>query len=249
VASGDRVNARRLGRLPVLLFTLAALLLSPQLDASRALVSEASSAHSCLETRIGVSEIEGRDLVGALGSLSAEERSGYAVSSGGGAAGEHLAVLVHNGGFGKAFLGKSGARGIGKKAYSRIERVYASVSKSSNKRLGEYLSRRGVGGPGLNDELIRVLKGESPGLQVGEMLRGNAIDAVMKDRILRLKQAKVLSSWIHVTPSGFGPDVFLSRTGAFRKNLDWFIDFSTPGQITNKLTKYGRRGEVWLSHR
>lgn len=80
----------------MLLFTLAALLLSPQLDASRALASEASSAHSYLETRIGASEIEGRDLVGALGSLSAEERSGYAVSSGGGAAGEHLALLVHN---------------------------------------------------------------------------------------------------------------------------------------------------------
>ena len=99
------MNARQPARLPVLLFTLAALLLSPQLDASRALTSAAAnaSAPSYLETRIRASEIEGRDLVGALGVLSAEERSGYAASSGGSAAGEHLAVLVHNGGLSRSF--------------------------------------------------------------------------------------------------------------------------------------------------
>lgn len=107
------MNARQPGRLPALLFTLAALLLSPQLDASRALTSAAAnaSAPSYLETRIGASETEGRDLVGALGALSAEERSGYVVSSGGSAAGEHLAVLVHNGGLkevAKKLLGGAG---------------------------------------------------------------------------------------------------------------------------------------------
>ena len=86
------------GAVGALLFTLAAVLVAPEVDASRALASGAAnaSAPSYLETRIGASEIEGRDLVGALGSLSAEERSGYAVSSGGSAAGEHLRVLVHN---------------------------------------------------------------------------------------------------------------------------------------------------------
>ena len=93
------VRRRVRGAVGALLFTLAAVLVAPEIDASRALASGAAnaSAPSYLETRIGASEIEGRALVGALGSLSAEERSGYAVSSGGSAAGEHLRVLVHNG--------------------------------------------------------------------------------------------------------------------------------------------------------
>ncbi|HQP89245.1 MAG TPA: hypothetical protein PLL76_23565 [Thermoanaerobaculia bacterium] len=127
MASGDRVNARQPGRLPVLLFTLAALLLSPQLDASRALASAAAnaSAPSYLETRIGASEIEGRDLVGALGTLSAEERSGYAASSGGSAAGEHLAVLVHNGAFSKARLRR--LTRWGRKGLQKLSRLRGEI--------------------------------------------------------------------------------------------------------------------------
>ena len=101
------------GAVGALLFTLAAVLVAPEIDASRALTSGAAnaSAHSYLETRIGVSEIEGRDLVGALGALSAEERPGYAASSGETAAGEHHRVLVHNA---RAGVVAKVARAIGK---------------------------------------------------------------------------------------------------------------------------------------
>lgn len=128
----------------MLLFTLAALLLSPQLDASRALAGEASSAPSYLETRIGASEIEGRDLVGALGALSAEERSGYAVSSGEGAAGEHHRVLVHNGGAGLV------------KALAKAERAAEKVARASAK-LARVAAR--YGGPAMRKVLRRQVAG------------------------------------------------------------------------------------------
>lgn len=132
------------GAVGALLFTLAAVLVAPEIDASRSLTSGAAnasnaSAPSYLETRIGASEIEGRDLVGALGALSAEERSGYAASSGGAAADEHLRVLVHNA---KAGLGTKVLRAVGTGLGLVDEGAEAASALSRTARAARGLGRR-----------------------------------------------------------------------------------------------------------
>jgi len=170
----------------VLLFTLAALLLSPQLDASRALASAAAnaSAPSYLETRIGASEIEGRDLVGALGTLSAEERSGYAASSGGSAAGEHLDVLVHN-----------GIRSAAKRA---AKRIWGAERRAHWRRVG-LAELESASGRYSAQNVQRMLAGRAPCVKIRARIRktGATRDlSVSMDLSHELLPQRVIGRWI-----------------------------------------------------